>query len=344
MFRTLIVGLGRAGAGLHLPVLLRLRREPGRLFADAPLLGVDPGAAALPESPELRLLPSLAAARRQLDPDRTVVHICTPPLRRTELISEVAELGFRRLIVEKPLAAGPEDLAALDELVRRARLEVLVVAPWLASGLTDRLATLVGTGDLGELRRITVRQHKPRFRRSLADRGHPTAFDVEMPHALGVALRLAGDGEVVQADWRDLRVAGQVRPALGSARLVLAHHAGARTEIVSDLASPVRERRITLRFARATATGHFAAGADDEYAQLRIGGRRVSSHDVFPDDALSSYLRRAYARFLAGPVPPRVEFDTQLRVVRLLSDAKRLSGADLIIGSADTERELSYVH
>ncbi|GAA1964495.1 Gfo/Idh/MocA family protein [Kitasatospora viridis] len=344
MFRTLIVGLGRAGAGLHLPVLLRLRREPGRLFADAPLLAVDPDPTALPDAPELRRLPSLAAARRLLDPERTVLHICTPPRDRAQLIGEAAGLGFRKLIVEKPLATDPADLAALAELVHRRRLDILVVAPWLASSLTERLGRLVRDGEFGELRRITVRQHKPRFRRSLANHGHPTAFDIEMPHALGVALLLAGDGEVAQADWRDLRVAGQVRPALGSARLVLAHHRGVRTEIVSDLTSPVRERRITLRFDRATAVGHYPGSADDEYAQLRLTGRRVNSHEVFPDDALSSYLRRAYTRFLAGPVPPRVEFDAHVRAVRLLSDAKRLSGADLIAGPAESERELTHVH
>ncbi|MCC9309445.1 Gfo/Idh/MocA family oxidoreductase [Kitasatospora sp. RB6PN24] len=345
MFRTLIVGLGRAGAGLHLPVLLRLRHEPARLFADAPLLAVDPSPAALPDSPDLRLLPSLGAARTVLDPERTVAHICTPPQRRAELVAELAALGFRRLIIEKPLAAHPDDLEALADLVHHLGLEVAVVAPWLASTLTERLTALVRGGELGELRRISVRQHKPRFRRSLTTSGHPTAFDVEIPHALGVALQLAGDAEVLGADRRDLRVGDQLRPALGSARLVLAHHGGVRTEIVSDLMSPVRERRIALRFTRGTAIGHYPGSADDEYAQLRLHGRNLNSHDVFPDDALSSYLRRAYARFLAGPLPPRAEFDPQVRAVRLLSDAKRLSGADPSSTPAEpTERELTCVH
>ncbi|TQF04524.1 oxidoreductase [Kitasatospora acidiphila] len=345
MFRTLIIGLGRAGAGLHLPVLLRLRHETARLFADAPLLAVDPSPAALPDSPDLRLMPSPAAACKVLDPARTVVHICTPPQRRAELVAELAELGFRRLIVEKPLAAYPADLDTLADLVHRLDLEVAVVAPWLASTLTERLTALVRGGELGALRRISVRQHKPRFRRSLTTDGHPTAFDIEIPHALGVALQLAGDAEVLRADWRDLRVGDQLRPALGSARLVLAHHGGVRTEIVSDLMSPVRERRIALRFANGTAIGHYPGSADDEYAQLRLTGRGLNSREIFPDDALSSYLRRAYARFLAGPLPPQGEFDPQVRAVRLLSDAKRLSGADLVIRPPEsTERELSCVH
>ncbi|GAA1248216.1 hypothetical protein GCM10009665_43890 [Kitasatospora nipponensis] len=345
MFRTLVVGLGRAGAGLHLPVLLRLRRESGHLFAGAPLLAVDPRASAAPEFPEVRLVASPAAARQVLDPARTVVHLCTPPRRRAELVAELAELGFRRLIIEKPLTAHPADLTALAELVHGRRLEVSVVAPWLASSLTDRLARLVHDGELGELRRITVRQHKPRFRRSLLTDGHPTAFDVEIPHSLGVALRLAGDAEVVQAGSRDLRVGERLRPALGGARLVLAHHGGVRTEIVSDLTSPVRERRITLRFTHGTAVGHFPGSADDEYAQLRLSGRRVESREVFPDDSLGNYLRQTYARFLAGPVPPSAGFDTHVRAVRLLGDAKRLSGTDLLLHEPESrQRELSHVH
>lgn len=269
-----------------------------------------------------------------------MVHICTPPQHRAELVTELAELGFRRLIIEKPLAAEPADLAKLAELVHERRLQVSVVAPWLASTLTDRLEQLVHSGEFGALKRISVRQHKPRFRRSLVTHGHPTAFDIEIPHALGVALLLAGDGEVTTAHWHDLRVGDQIRPLLGGARLELAHHSGVHTEIVSDLTSPVRERRITLRFAHGTAIGHFPGSADDEYAQLRLSGRRMCSREVFADDALSSYLARAYRRFLLGSLPPEAEFDGHVKAVRLLSEAKRISGADLLLTqSTSTERE-----
>ncbi|PYC80522.1 oxidoreductase [Streptomyces tateyamensis] len=348
MLRTLIVGLGRAGAGLHLPVLLRLRRTAVGLFAPAPVLAVDPAARPAQLPAELRRLPTLAAARAELDPARTVVHVCTPPRARAALVAELAELGFERLILEKPLATDPADLAALAALVHRHRLQVAVVAPWLASALTDRLTTLVRGGPLGELRRIAVRQHKPRFRRSLTTDGHPTAFDVELPHSLGVVLRLAGDAEVAAASCHDLRAAGRLRPGLGGARLLLAHHGGVRSELVSDLTSPVRERRITLRFAHGTATGHYPGSADDEYAQLRVDSQRLQLREVFPDDSLGSYLQRTYARFLAGPLAPEREFAPQLRAVQLLGAAKALSGiaatAPALTAVAPCEPELTRVH
>jgi hypothetical protein len=276
MFRTLIVGLGlgRVGAGLRLPVLLRLRHEPARLITDVPLLAVDPDRAVLPDAPDLRLLPSLAVARRVLDQERAVVHICTPPRQRAELVAQIAEFGFRGLIIENPPATH----------------------------------------------------------------AHPPAFDVAITHALGVALQLARDAEVAGADRRTLRVDGKVRPVLGFARLLPAHHGGVPARLV-------RERRIALRFARTTAIGHHPGSADDGYAQLRLHGPEVPSHEVVAYDAPSSYLPGAYARFRGGPLPPQAEFDAHVRAVRLLGDAKRLSGADLLTREAEpTERELSHVH
>ena len=334
MLRTLVVGLGRAGAGLHVPVLLRVRRRHPRLFAPGAILAVDPDRAASAEAgatgrAELALVASLADARRQLAPEQTVVHVCTPPIGRVEVVGELLDLGFRRLVVEKPLAGRPGDLAPLVQLIRRSGAQVAVVAPWLASSLTDRLAALVAGADrngLGALREISVIQHKPRFRRSLTTHGHPTAFDIEVPHALGVVLRLAGDAEVSDAAWTDLLLGGHHLPALGSARLGLTHRGGVRSDIFSDLTSPVRERRITLHFDRGTAIGHFPGNSDDEYAQLRVTGATPTGTEVFPDDSLSAFMVRAYTRLLAGSSFEE-DFAGHVRAVELLVHAKQLAAS-----------------
>lgn len=410
MLHSLVVGLGRAGGGLHLPVLRQARRRRPELFAAAPLVGVDPlvglappddaddppfarpaptarpgqpmpsappptsfrrglhhtggpqvepphaasrsadrpsaarpvPAAVPPPAADLRLLPDLRDPSRLPPPDTTVAHVCTPPLGRVGVVARLLELGYRRLVVEKPLAADPAALAALVRLVRAADAQVAVVAPWLASTLTDRLTELASEPErhrlgLGALRRVSVLQHKPRFRRSLLTHGHPTAFDIEVPHALGVLLTLAGDAEVVSARCTDLVVGGQVLPALGSARLRLLHHGGVRSEIRSDLGSPVRERRITLHFEHATAIGHYPGAADDEYAQLRLRRRdradptdrtaaeRLSRHEVFPDDALTRFMLRSYAAF-AARADLSDDFACHVRAVDLLGRAKELSG------------------
>ncbi|OIJ98444.1 Gfo/Idh/MocA family oxidoreductase [Streptomyces colonosanans] len=323
MFRTLVVGLGRAGAGLHLPVLDRLRqRTPaGTLFADAPMVAVDPAPqpAALPEGTVL--LPTLERARAELDPASTVVHVCTPPKGRDTVIEQLARLGFVHVIVEKPLAVDIAQLGRVEELRRRHRLRLIVVAQWQVSTLTRRLEECMAGGEFGELRQIRVVQRKPRFSRSLATSGHPTAFDVEVPHALGVALRLAGPARLTDATWSDLAADGVVRPRLGTATLRLAHQRGPLTRIISDLTAPVRERRITCVFNDATAVGHYPVSGEDGYAQLAVTRSDRTAREVFPDDALPAFLRDAYRQFAeGGPFGIGLAAET----VRLVDEAKRL--------------------
>src|SRR6478609_2033258 len=94
---TLLVGMGRAGHGLHLPVLRRLRAAPGtaHLFAAGPLLAVDPHRRPA-AAPDLRPT-TLAEAPRLIDPARTVVHLCTPPTERTAALEALGRLGYRRV-------------------------------------------------------------------------------------------------------------------------------------------------------------------------------------------------------------------------------------------------------
>jgi predicted dehydrogenase len=320
--RSLIIGLGRSGAGLHLPVLLRLRATPGP-FTPAPVIGVDPAGG--PDVPGLRHVPSIRHAAHLLDPRRTVVHVCTPPTTRAAVLTELAGHGFRNVLVEKPLAAGEDELAGVLRL--RHRLRLRVVAPWLASELTGELVRLTRGGTLGALRTVSVAQHKPRFHRSTSTPGHPTAFDVELPHAVGVALRLAGTAEVTAASCTDL-VLGDVRtPWLGHARLRLRHADGIHSRFTSDLTSPVRARRIALRFAHGTVTGHYPIGADDDTAQLTVTTGSERRHSAFRDDALGAFLLDAYRRFDRPGEQGCADLALAVSVVRLLTAAKERCGA-----------------
>ncbi|MFD9813452.1 hypothetical protein [Streptomyces sp. NPDC059080] len=336
MLRTLLVGLGRSGTGLHLPVLLRARRaEPG-LFAAGPVVGVDPGRT--PAAPDgLTVAAGLRDARRLLDPDRTVVHLCTPPAVRDGVLEEVAALGFRRLVVEKPLAADRAALRRVRAAVDRHHLDVTVVAPWLHSALTDRLATLLGDGTLGAVRHIGVTQHKPRFRRSLTASSHTSAFEVEVPHAVGVLLRLLGDAHAEDASWSDVRLGDAVAPRLGTARLHLTHHTGGRSDVYSDLTSPVRRRRIVIDTDHARLTGDYPISEDDDVAQLLVehrpgGGATTVTRELLPDDALTRCLIRTY-RHAAGRTAPDDaalpggpgDLGLHIRTVELLDDARRLA-------------------
>lgn len=337
MFQTLIVGFGRSGLGLHWSVLRRLRENPEgrRLFSDAPAVAHDIADIST-AARQHGLLPaaSLAEARELCDPATTVVHVCTPPQGRLETVRRLAELGYTRMIVEKPLAAGPDDLRALVRLREERGLRVVVVAHWLDSALTIRLGALIRAGGLGRLRSISVVQNKPRVLRTLRSSGHPTAFDVELPHSVGVALRLAGGATVTDAALGDMRVDGVTIPYMGRARLVLAHENGVRTEIASDLAAPVRERRITLTFDDGRAVGHYPISKEDPYAHLDVathGAHGAHRSAIFRDDSLERFLLRAY-RDLARDADLDPEFRLNARVTELVTEAKR------VVGLADAAR------
>lgn len=323
---SFIVGMGRAGAGLHLPSLAKVRAKAPGLLASGPVVVFDPFRPPSCTGGTVTAA-TLEEAAGISPPHRTVVHLCTPPHIRSSMLNRLGALGYRKFIVEKPLALDLVGLAAVARARRRWGLEITVATHWLDSRLTGRLRAAVLAEELGGLRHIRVVQNKPRFTRSAVLTHSPTAFDIEVPHALAVVLSLAGGARIADASWEDMVTDRLSLPRLGRARMRLEHYSGVRTEIDSDLTSPVRERRITLQFERGTLTGHYPCSEADHTAQLRVsvpGGEETRS--VFADDALPAFLRSAYRRFAhahcsAGALPVQVD------AVRLLNEAKELCAA-----------------
>ncbi|GLZ36440.1 oxidoreductase [Actinokineospora sp. NBRC 105648] len=331
MLGTLVVGLGRSGAGLHLPVLRKLGYGSGRSFGRPPITVYDPRRA-VPDAPDVVTASSLAQAAALTDPERTVVHLCTGPSARLRPLTELADLGFRRILLEKPLAADEVELREVLRLRELARLDLVPVAQWRASELTNRILGVLHGGRLGALRSVAFTQSKPRFARTLAGDDHQSAFDVEVPHSLAVALLLAGPAEVTAAGCADMLLGDAVFPSLGRAWLRLRHAGGTRTDIRTDLTAPVRERRITVELEAGTLVGHYPISAIDEYAQLsvRTHGGKVDS--VFRDDSLTAFIARAYRHF-AGEEPLADEPAAGIAAVRLLAQAKRRSGLRVPVGA-----------
>lgn len=334
--QSFVVGLGRAGAGLHLPVLAKARAGDPQLFGGQEVVACDPRRR-LPDRPGLVATASIGAAVGGLDPTDTVVHICTPPTERHAVIAELAELGFRNMIVEKPLASDTDDLERIIRVRRKHRLHIEVVEPWLTSTLTRRLIELIRSGPFGAPKSITIVQNKPRFRRSFAAPGHPTAFDVELPHGVALALRLAGAARVIHAAGADLEVGGQFSPRMGGANVGLRHNSGVRTEISSDLTCPVRERRVTIDFANGSAVGHFAVSDDDDHSQLTLWANGRSEHVVLRDDSLTEWMIQAYRKFQAGGEQTR-GFSFAAEVVQMLSVAKNIC-AEPVVPAPRTETD-----
>ncbi|MFH8659224.1 Gfo/Idh/MocA family oxidoreductase [Streptomyces afghaniensis] len=343
MLYTLIVGLGRSGLGLHVPVLSRARSQVPGTFADHPIVGVDPGDTARAERRDLLIADSLRRARDLLDPARTVVHLCTPPAVRAEVLREVAALGFSRILMEKPLAGDLDTLRCVLRLAREQELRLAVVAPWLHSTLTRRLVQLVGNRRLGAVRSVSVTQHKPRFRRTLSTGSHTSAFDVEAPHAVGLLLRLLGDAQLRGARCADLRVGTTTVPNMGGAHLELQHPGGIRSTVLSDLSAPVRQRRIVLGMEDGNVVGHYAVGQDDDFAQLQITHDGHTTREVFHDDSLTACLTHAYRGYAEGGDGAGAgDLGLHVRTVELLDEAKRLADLSPAGGTHAHKEALSH--
>ncbi|PPK64069.1 oxidoreductase [Actinokineospora auranticolor] len=324
MLGTLVVGLGRAGSGLHLPVLRGLGHGGGRSLGRPPITVHDPRHRPA-EAPDLAVAHSLAHAAAITDPERTVVHLCTGPSARLRPLTELVDLGFRRFLVEKPLAADEVELREVLRLRERAGLDVVPVAQWRCSELTNRVLAVLRGGRLGALKSVEFSQRKPRFARTLAGDDHPSAFDVEMPHSLAVALHVAGAAEVVGAGCADMLLGDAVFPSMGRAWVRLRHADGVFTDIRTDLTAPVRERRITVELEGGTLIGHYPISGADEYAQLSVRTRGGKVDSVFRDDSLSAFVSRAYRHF-TGEEPFTDEPAIGAAVVSVIAEAKRQAG------------------
>ncbi|WP_335933602.1 Gfo/Idh/MocA family protein [Streptomyces sp. PTD5-9] len=318
MLQPLVIGLGRSGAGLHLRALRNLARS--RQVRLAPVIGCDPRPDLARDLSGVVLTTSpRQALGRVSDPRTTVAHVCTPPHGRLPLLRELAEHGVTRLLIEKPLATTRDELTALLRLRERAGLGIMAVTHWLDAELTYRMRRLVTEQPYGPLRRLTVDQDKPRFTRSLASDSHRTALEVEVPHALALAVHLCGPARVVRASCAELRTDRERRPRLGGAFVELEHTDGVRTTLRSDLTSPVRRRSVELEFRDATVVAHYPVGEDDDHARLQLPGRPAQ---IFRDDALLAFFQAAYRDFAGGS--PHGRFTTTAEAARLVCEAKAL--------------------
>lgn len=345
MLKPLIVGFGRAGRDLHLHCLRQLDRT-GDLPADMSVVHVvDPmvSAQACHAAGGINLHRSLETAAEAILPS-AVVHVCTPPDTHHTVVARAAELGFRRFIIEKPMAANVRGAEQIMAVAARYGLDVLVVANWLASELTrcivERIAADPTWRPLGS---IAMRQTKSRLSRAGGD--HHSAFDVEMPHLVALALHIAGsDAELVAATSAGLEIGERHYPDLGLAYMETAHANGLRCRLFTDLACPVRERSMEYRAAAGIVRAYFPADCSDSFSFLHLLDERggVIERRIIHDDPLSSFLVRSYRYFDTGADRPESDVGFNHKVVALLDAAK--AGCRRAAGRAGSPPRGSHDH
>ncbi|MEU1006895.1 Gfo/Idh/MocA family oxidoreductase [Streptomyces sp. NPDC005890] len=330
-----ILGYGRAGRDLH-HRSLGVLAERGSVPA-AEVVVVDP-VRPLDPLPGARWLRSLPEALATLDsPASAVVHIATPVSGRTDTVRALADAGVRRVIMEKPYASTPAMARELTTVAREAGIELLPVAVWPSSTVTRHVRELLAAGRIGRLVSLHFEQSKPRFRRGLDNGAHSSAFEVEMPHQVLLALHLCGDAEVTDAEVWPLRTPAGSARALGGGGLRLRHRGGVISTLVSDLTSPTRIRRLRLWGTEGEIVAHYPIGGDDPFGQVQMTGQQ--DRTLCPDAPLTTFIDDSYRFFHGtGERPDGADPQLHLRVTELLAAASAAAvprGAPPLLGPTD---------
>lgn len=336
MLQSVIIGFGHAGKHLHLPCIKKLWQRNNSFNADQkaqPIYVVDPYAkidTADEDKYNIRFYRDLKEIR-ELVPKQTVVHICTPPNNRVDVLEQAASLGFQQFIIEKPMATSKEDIAQILRLQEYYSLDILVVLNWASSTLTGVILKYL-QNYIREVKveKLTIRQVKPRLSWTLANSSHGTVFDVEVPHMVGLSLLVGGTrSSLLRAYCTDMQVVGKTIANMGTADIVLRMENGSYAYLHSDLTAPWRERSIRIDLSDGTyLCGYYPCDSSDMYSQLHFFDYDGSliNRTSYQDDTLTNFLLQAYHYFEFGSPQPHSTVAFNVSVCSIVAAAKSLCG------------------
>lgn len=205
--RAALIGTGRI-ARQHLACLAAL--------PEAELVGVcDLSRAAAERAAERWGIPAaftdhaemLAAVR----PD--VVHVTTPPGPHLRLATDALEAGAH-VVVEKPLASDPEQVASLLATARRTGRHLIEDYNYVHNAPVRRIADLLAAGEAGEVVHVEVTLcldilspaagfTDPNLRNPMLDLAGGALADF-LPHLASLAHAFVGPHRSVHSVWRKL--------------------------------------------------------------------------------------------------------------------------------------------
>lgn len=296
-FVPIIVGFGHCGRHLHYSALRQAADRHPHLVRLEDCLAVDPMADLIgsPAAAQARTLPAASDF-----PAEAIVHICTPPETHYQVLLDALAKGYRRFIVEKPLAISAAQATAMLDIVDAYGASMRVVALWPHSWAIRALRRVIASTLHGPLQELTIVQNKPRFFLTRQRVGESVLF-IEVPHQVALALSLAGEAASLDsaAAW-PMRFSDRLVPQMGGCVLRLAHASGVKTTINSALDHHARERWVTARFADGSvAAAYLSVSRDDLYAQFKRYGPdgTLIDHVVDHDDAFAECLGAYYHQF-----------------------------------------------
>jgi predicted dehydrogenase len=345
---AVVVGLGRAGMGLHIPVLEKIRLH---VSAASPFGGVV-GLVDTVESGTRRALHRLEydfgydpgrvscatslADLTGVDPDNTVVHICTPAHDHASTMRAATEAGFRRIIVEKPCAANVADVDEMQRIADRTGATVGVINPYLFSRSVSSCKDKIQ--EVGQQPHyLEFEMSKPRITPTLAGRSRPeSVMDVELPHQIATALHLTEAtryrllrAEVRHMHYREVDTEPcQVVRNMGVGILVLELDQCIAV-LISSLDALTRTRVLKLRFPNSEHIEAFLPVTGDDHTSvvMEYSGRNSDGSTEqtrvakLPDDMLARCLYDTYSRF-ATDSPQLSDLAFNRKVIDLMDKAK----------------------
>ena len=207
--RVAIVGCGNVALSFHLPAY---QAQPDRYE----VVGlVDPTTERLELGRDLAGLRAdqvhADAADLLTRTDVDVIDVCTPQHLHRDLVVAAAQHG-KHVLCEKPLAAVPADAAAMVAAAQQAGTVLAVMHNYLFFPEIVALNALIASGELGEIRTVTVDMlgvvdspgaagYAPRWRHDPASSGGGVLMD--MLHGVYLAEHLLGapiDAVAAQVD------------------------------------------------------------------------------------------------------------------------------------------------
>lgn len=348
---AVVVGLGRAGLGLHIPILEKIRRDRVAASPFGAVVGLvdaaEPGVKrALHRleydygyDPRRVSCATSLAGLSGVDPDQTVVHICTPADDHASALRAATEVGFRRIIVEKPCAANTAEVDEMRRIADRTGASIAVINPYLYSrsvaSCKDRIR------ELGQQPHyLEFEMSKPRTTPTLHGRSKPeSVVDVELPHQIATALHLTESSRyrVLRAEVRHMHYREvdtepcRVIRNMGLGIIVLELDQCIAV-LVSYLDALTRTRKLKLRFPNSEHIEAFLPVTGDDHSSVIIeyagyntdGSMEQQRVAKLPDDMLARCLFDMYSRFVTD-TPQLSDLTFNRKVIDVMDKAKTLA-------------------
>ena len=349
-FDTVLIGLGRAGNELHIPILHKL----ANVNPDSPFSRV----VGLVDKDSLKIKRAIhrltdehryneddihtAKTIRDLDNnniENTIVHICTPATNHAATLGEAALAGYKRFVVEKPCAGNVLEVDEISKLRKMYDLNVAVINPYLYSRSVHECKRIISDRKTTP-RYIEFELSKPRKKPTLLGRSTPeSVFDVEIPHQIATVLYITGAKHyrVLRAEVRDMHYREDEKKSCEVVRnmgmgIIVLELDYCISILVSYLDAPTRTRVLKIRCQDdRLIEAYLPVTEDDHTAELVEYGPRGTdgsteqiSKNKLPDDLFTRCLSDIYLRFKSNsPHPSNPEFNR--KVVDIMDKAKEIT-------------------